>query len=330
IDLYRIPSDRSRAVISRFASSTVVPSRPAIRFARTASGASISTFRHGIFSFASKYAWMRPSTTTSRPFATCARISERTALSKARSRLGSRSAARPRASRLNPRSFAMARNRVPAETRRAPRASPHRSATVVLPLPGGPPITRIIDVPQAVSSGPATERDAHRLKPASETEVLEDPHDDLPEREREQRIQEDPRREHVHGVHEHVARPGHGDPLVPESLEDDVDEEAEPREDHDEHEHRPSHRLHRRGLDLHRVLHEALLRLLELREPRLLAFPQRLHLLLAPGGHDLLGAGHLHPIRVVVPDDRADRGRQQAGEEDREDGERPPEAEHRE
>src|SRR5438876_8930175 len=56
IDLYRIRSDRSRARISRFASSTVVPSRPAIRFARTPRGASMSTLRQGIFSFSSRYA----------------------------------------------------------------------------------------------------------------------------------------------------------------------------------------------------------------------------------------------------------------------------------
>ena len=41
----------------------------------------------------------------------------------------------------------MARNFVPAEMREYAWAFAHRSATVVLPLPGGPPITKIIRVP---------------------------------------------------------------------------------------------------------------------------------------------------------------------------------------
>src|SRR2546426_2289341 len=244
--------------------------------------------------------------------------------------LGSCSAARPNASRLRPRSFAMARNRVPADTRTAPRAAAHRSATVVLPVPGGPPMTRIIDVPQAVSSNPP-ERNAHRLETPSEPDVLQDADHDLPERDGEQRVQQDPGREHVARViQEHVVRPGHRDPLVPAGLQHDVDEEPEPREDHDEQEDRPRRGLVRRRHHVHLVLREPLLDFLELREPRLLALSHGFHILFPPRRHDLLRAGHLHPVRVVVPDDRADRRRQDAREENRQDRKGPTEAEKRE
>src|SRR5437879_3922825 len=155
--------------------------------------------------------------------------------------LGSPSAARPNASRLRPRSFAIARNRMPADTRTDPRAAAHRSATVVLPLPGGPPMTRIIDVPQAVSST-----------------------------------------------------------------------------------------LSRSGTPIAWRRLRARLDFLELREPRLLALSHGFHILFPPRGHDLLRAGHLHPVRVVVPDDRADRRRQDAREENRQDRKGPTEAEERE
>src|SRR5207244_13554652 len=97
----------------------------------------------------------------------------------------------------------------------APPAAAHRSATVVVPLPAGPPMTRVIDVAQAVSSNPP-ERNAHRLETTSEPDVLQDADHDLPERDGEQRVQQDPGREHVARViQEHVVRPRHRDPLVP-------------------------------------------------------------------------------------------------------------------
>src|SRR3972149_2905171 len=291
----RVPSDRSRSRISCRTSETGFPSRPATRAERTSRGASMRTLKHGIPRLARSQGWSRPSTTTFCRFAAGRSTSAATAASSFWSTSLWASAYAPNRSSVIPRSAASFRKIAPAEISSQLWACANASATVVLPLPGGPLIARIIDRLPGLLRRRELREDPELLELLPKADVLQDALEDLAERNREERVQEDPAREHVDREEVRGRRPGDREREVALLHERDVDEQADPGEDHDEKEHRVRHRLQRDELDVCVFRHVLPLAGPELLDLALIPLPSRLHGLLAERAQQEVHLRHPRP-----------------------------------